>query len=362
MHKPQYMLLGLLLLTLPIQDAFATENYKDYVERSIAGYIQPAFDRFSEEAQALPEITRSLCEQPTPANREAFSDKFSAVVEDFASVHFLRFGPLIDEHRLESLAFMPDPRGIAQRQIRKALAKEDGTLTDPESLRQKSVALQGLTALELIAFNSKAELVLGEPADNGELLCAYGAAITENIASIAQTIADEWRDENGYRKVLTETGPDNPVLHNDKEAIETIFNALTTGLIIVKDQDLLPAIGTELKKAKPHRMPFSRSGNSLRYISAELQGIGDVIQAADFTPGLGEDFSWLPNSIAFEIKQGQDYLATINAPVRSSFKTPETYDKIRTLVITVDSLRDTVALEMAGALGLTGGFNALDGD
>lgn len=362
MKKHCGALIGLFALFLPMEAAFASDANTTYIQRSIDGYILPSFERFAKETSALPEATQALCTNATEDTRAQFTDTFSNVVEAFGAVNFLRFGPLIDEHRLDAIAFLPDPRGITQRQMRRAIAKKDPTLTTASELREKSVALQGLTALELVAFNSNMQLTLGEPSENHDLNCAYATAIAENAASISAQVLADWQNKDGFQKLLLTAGPDNPRFRTPKEAIETIFNSLVTGLIIVKDQDLLPALGQNGKKNKPHRMPFSRSANSRKYISAELGGIGRAIAAAGYENGLSEEFTWIPGSVVFEIAQGQNYLADINGPVRQELSHPEAAGKINTLIIAVDSLRDTVALEFAGALGFSGGFNALDGD
>ncbi|MEP3670267.1 MAG: hypothetical protein ABJN42_26455, partial [Roseibium sp.] len=116
------------------------------------------------------------------------------------------------------------------------------------------------------------------------------------------------------------------------------------------------------KKAKAHRLPFSRSGDGRAYLIAELQGIETALRAAHFEQNLDEEFLWIPDSIHFEFANGIANLESLDAPIRQSLKNEKTYQKLTLLVITMNSLRDTIALELAGALGLSGGFNALDGD
>jgi len=342
--------------------ALAADAYTANVRQVIEGYIRPATSTFARQASALPPTIDALCTTATAQNKADFADGYREVVTAFGGISFLRFGPTIEAHRLDSLAFMPDARGITQRQIRRTFAKKDPSITDPNQLSGKSVALQGLTALQLIAFSKDGEVVLGDPGENRDYICGYASAIAQNVARIAAEIATDWQDENGYSARLLNPGPDNGQIRTSKEAIETIFNALVTGLIIVKDQELLPTLGTEIKKAKAHRLPFSRSGDGRAYLIAELQGIEAALRAAHFEPDLDEEFRWIPDSIHFEFANGIANLESIDTPIRQSLKSENTYQKLGLLVITINSLRDTIALELAGALGLSGGFNALDGD
>ena len=78
--------------------------------------------------------------------------------------------------------FWPDRKGIALRQVQAILAKQDATATDPATLKTKSVAVQGLGALEYVLFGTGAEaLALPE----GDFRCDYGNAITSAVSDVA---------------------------------------------------------------------------------------------------------------------------------------------------------------------------------
>ncbi|MEJ8474872.1 imelysin family protein [Roseibium algae] len=362
MHKTIVASVTLAAAVFCTAPAWAIDDDTPHVQQSIDGYIRPAFAKFAEEAALLAPATNAVCQDTTQESKAEFSDRYRALVEAFGGVSFLRFGPLIDDHRLESLAFMPDPRGITQRQIRKMLAEQDASATNPAQLAEKSVALQGLTALQLIAFDKSGNVILGDPSDKRDYICGYAEAITLNVSRITSKISVEWQDPDGYSSRLLSPSPETGQIRSSKEAIETIFNALVTGLIVVKDQELLPAIGTEISKSKANRLPFTRSADGRAYLISELEGIHATLVAANFSPSLGKEFGWLLNSLDFEFNNGITSLKAINQPLRQSIKDDEIYNRLNLLVITVNSLRDTMALELAGALSLTGGFNALDGD
>ncbi|MBO0347083.1 imelysin family protein [Roseibium sp. CAU 1637] len=357
------LMAGLLVVAAAASPAAAqAQAYATYVTNSIDGYIRPRTEAFAAATTKLPAAVEQLCKAPGEDTRAAFADSYRDVLTSFAAVSFLRFGPVIDDNRLDALAFMPDPRGIAQRQIRRAFAKRDETLTQAETLKDKSVALQGLTALQLIAFSKDAKVVLGNPGEGSDFLCGYAGAIAANVERIAADIASDWADANGYAATLQTPDPDSHQVRTSKDAIETIFNAVVTGLIVVKDQDLLPALGDKREEARPHRLPFSRSGDATAYMQAELDGIEAALTAAGFTPDLPKEFSWVPGSLAFEFSNARNILSAADTPLRHSMEDPETYQKLELLIITIDSLRDTAALSLAGAMELSGGFNALDGD
>lgn len=345
-------------LTVP---AFGVD-YSAQVERSIESYIRPAMTQFATVSAVLPEKVASVCAASNAETKAQFSAQFSEVVRSFGSINFLRFGPLVADDRLSRLAFLPDPRGIAQRQIRKVYGNADAGVSNQEELKGKSVALQGLTALQLIAFDADTRVVLGDDGKTREFTCAYARAIAGNVAMIAAELDAAWQDPDGYSAHLLKPDAGSDRIRTSKEGIEMIFNALVTGMIIVKDQDILPSLGKKHGKAKPNRVPFSRSANGLDYLLSELNGIRRALAAAEYGLDLDEEFAWLPGSLDYEFENAETLLSGMRTPIRQTLKTGQTYGQMTVLVITLDSIRDTMALELAGALDLSGGFNALDGD
>lgn len=345
-------------LTVSVAAADFSENLAGMVD----DYIRPSADRLAAAGSKLPQAVSAVCTDPTDSTRTTFAETFSETATSLAGVSFLRFGPLVDEDRLSRLAFLPDPRGTAQRQIRKVFAAQDATVTDPASLAGKSVALQGMTALQLIAFDKTGAVILGSAGDTTGFTCAYALAIAGNVAAITRDVADAWNDPAGYRAVLVSPDPAHGQIRTSQDAMETVFNALVTGLIIVRDQHIQPALGKGPKKMKLHRIPFSRSGNGIAYVRAELQGIGAALKAANLGPLLSDITAWIPDSLDYEFSNADSLLAAIPAPVRQARDKAALTESLKTLMLTIESLRENMAVEMAGGLALSGGFNALDGD
>ncbi|MGS4887509.1 imelysin family protein [Roseibium sp. MB-4] len=346
------------LMTWPAVAADLTQP----IEKMIAGYIQPEIRVFADVATRLPEAVQEVCQAPTDEAKSDFKVVFSDAVGQFARIHFLRLGPLIEEDRISRLAFQPDPRGIAQRQIRKLYGAQDESVRTAESLSEKSVALQGLTALQLIAFDKTGAVVLGEVGERGDFTCSYALAISENVAGIAQDVMLSWFDADGFSKTLLETGGSNARYQTDKEALEDVFQTLSTALIVVRDQNIAPALGSSEEKARPNRIPFSRSDNGVVFLTSEMNGILDAIQSMDLEPMMPEEHAWLIGSMTFEFENAMKTLNKLPPPLRETFEPSGAYGQLSLLVISLNSLQRLVGERVAGALGLAGGFNALDGD
>lgn len=337
-------------------------GYADYVKAAVEGYIRPETRAFANAANRLPTAVEDACKSPGTATADEFRIAYGAAVSAFGRISFLRYGPLAEDNRLERLAFLPDARGVAQRQIRKLVADLDQSATTPESLASKSVAVQGLTALQLAAFDDGGQVTLGGTDEAGIYACAYSQALAVNLARLAGEVAALWEAPEGFSGQLLSAGPDNPRFHTAEEAAETLFNALVTGIVVIRDQDVLPALGNDLASAKPNRIPFSRSNFGQAYIASELSGIRDFIRASNYAKGVDNEGEWIPSSLEFEVSTSLRALARAGEPMRETVKTPEGYKALSDMLISLKGLRDLVALNLAGSLNMTGGFNALDGD
>ncbi|EFO32433.1 putative exported protein [Roseibium sp. TrichSKD4] len=337
-----------------------TTNFLPHVQKSVEKYVRPAMANFNETAEELPSAVATVCSDPTPEKLTEFSNKFSDVVSAFGAVSFLAYGPMLEDDRLKRLAFLPDPRGIAQRQINRFKASSDYQTITAAALTEKSVALQGLTALELIAFSKTTEPILGQGEHSED--CPYAQAIADNIANISRELVTSWSDPTGYTETLWAVGQNNPVHRTEQEAMETVFYALPTALTILKDQHVLPVIAKGKEKSRPRRLPFSRSANGIRFMTANMAGIRDALTAMDLEPSLPEDYKWLPGTAVFELNNAIDLAGKIGQPMRNHFKANNGFESFTTLALTLTSINLTVGEEIAAALNLSAGFNALDGD
>src|SRR5690606_14983852 len=121
--------------------------------RVLREYIQPATRALQDDTSRLAGAMGSYCASPADAlRRTEVESHLGEVAASWAAVEVLRFGPLVEQNRLEQFFFWPDPRGVLQRQMRTVLAGADRGLLEPSKLRAQSVAVQGLPALEYALY------------------------------------------------------------------------------------------------------------------------------------------------------------------------------------------------------------------
>jgi len=344
-----------------VADQPASDPARDAIiaQHAVEDYIRPATARFARDAQVLNGAVTGFCAAPgtatETATRTAVDDAFRIAVEGWSGMQFLRFGPLVEDNRMERIAFWPDPKGIGLRQLRRVLADRDASVTDPEQLAGKSVALQGLTALEYLLYSDD-----GTSPD--DFRCAYAVAAADALAGVATAIADGWAAPDGIAERLMQPDSEDPLYRSPSEALSELHRALSTGLQVTQDQKLKPVLGNDIKTARRFRAPFRRSGLSVHVLAADASALMAFLDLGGFTRSLPEEYRWLDASIAFEFENAVMAAEAVTLPIDEAVYDPAARGRLEYLSVVLGNLRTMTQQELAAALGLTVGFNALDGD
>ena len=355
-----------LLIAAPAAADTTPEQYRSIVENTITNYLRPEFQALAVETKALAETMGGLCEAPSAARQDAAKESFAKVLQAWSRVEYARLGPVIVEKRLERFSFWPDRQGTGLRQTQKVIADKDETATDPVTLADKSVAVQGLQALEFILFGNGAEAL----ASGDDFRCRYGEAVTKNLDTIANEILAGWNDEASYVALMRKPGPDNAVYRNEGEAANDIIEMLTTGFQFIRDVKIGNFLGATPEKAKPRQAAFWRSGKTFAAIDANFAGLKALWEGSGMAavletrPAASEQAggAGIASSIDFEFVGAERDFAKGFKPLEEAVKDPAEHNRLGYLAIVAGSLWRFFAEDASGLLGLRMGFNALDGD
>lgn len=329
------------------------------VTSAIDDAIRPGYRAFSDAAREEVLKVDTLCDDPGDIQLQEAQEGFGDLVSAFGEIEFIRFGPIREENRLERILFFPDPRGVTRRQIEQLLAEEADNALRAETLAQKSVAVQGLPALEFVLFGEGSETLTGADAT---YRCAYGKAITQNLKDMAEAIDAAWADDSGIYQRLTEPGADDPAYRDASDSLGEIVAVFTDGLEIIRDQRIQPALDEDGAPIKNHLFLFNRSSSALTALEADFAGLKTLFDAADFGELLSDDQAYLEDSIGLEFDQIGSTLAGIKAPLADAAAGEESRGKLDYVMIAAGSLRSQFENQLAGSLGLSTGFSSLDGD
>jgi len=327
-------------------------------------FILPGYRAFQDAAVRLDERIGRLCETPSSDRLQGARAAYRDVIAAWGRIEIIAFGPVMAENRYERIFFWPDRKGIGQRQVRRILTKKDQSATTREGLSEKSVAVQGLTALEMVLYGD-GSAALAEPGSD-EFRCRYGDAIAANLAEIAGTVAKTWADGGAFQKVWSMPGADNPAYIFPRETTQELVKALEQGLGMIRDRRIAPSVGLgrDRRRSRPvlgrSKLTFvlvHANLAGLRYLF-ETGGLADAYVAAnDGTEEATGDVS----SILSEFKLTLGALAKL-ADEADPFAGDDIKGRLVALGFPLKNIRNQAVGRLKQAAGLSMGFNASDGD
>lgn len=355
---PPRPLLPIVIAMLAVIGTARADPVPDDVGARVAtGFAQPAAHAFAESATALAGQVEALCASPGEASLAAARTAFADTVATWGRVSVLRFGPLVADNRYERAFFWPDPRGVILRQVQGLLGEADEAALAPGALGGKSVAVQGLPALEFVLYGGGAgELAAGQAAYR----CRYGAAVAVNLAEIARAAEAGWADGSPFREAFTAPFAAADLYRSKGEVAGEIVKALGTALQYTRNAELLPALGDTADAARGKRAPLWRSDRTFALVGARIDGLLDLVAAAGFDAD--PTAAAYVGSIRFDLSHARDALDAVTTPAQDAFGDADDRGRLAYVAAALHGANETTGGGLSGALGLTMGFNALDGD
>jgi len=348
------------LLVLLATPALAqTVTVQEVLQNAVDAAIRPGFATLRGDAVELEERLSQFCDERSGAALAAARQQFALVVADYARVEFVRLGPLVEENRAERMLFWPDRKGIALRQVQQVLAERDETAADEESLRQKSVALQGLGAMEFVLHGTGFEEML---TDSGDFRCRYGHAVAAAIETVASELAEAWSTAGGIASQIVHPSPESPTYRSATEALEALTGTMLYGIEAIRDQRLLAFLGRDGEEPKPKSALLWRSGPTVGAVRANFEGIAGLFERSRIGEATAAENLWVDNGAKFEFANALRAADTVTLPVEQALADVSQRKALDYLVIVTQSLETLLGENLAAALGLSAGFSSLDGD
>ncbi|NUH67145.1 imelysin family protein [Sulfitobacter sp. S0837] len=310
------------------------------VEEVIEDHALPGTAAFAQAAAALDTAARADC--TAPSLRPAYQKTFDA----WLGIAHLSLGPLEEAGRGLTIGFWPDSRGMVGRTVAKLIADKDPAAQTPEGFAEVSVAGRGLFALERVLYDD----ALAGYAE-GSYSCTLARAMTHDLAVLAREVDTEWRE--GFAQSLRSAGADgNTRFLSEREAVQALYTALSTGLEFIADQRLGRPMGT-FDAPKPRVAEARRSGRSLRNVILSLEALRGLARSLSDAP--------IPQTEA-AFAAALDKAEILDDPVFAGVADPVGRLRVEALQTLVSKISSAVAQEIAPALGVSVGFNATDGD
>jgi predicted lipoprotein len=361
MRAMRLFLFAAVLLGASLPSAHAETDHSAIAQAALTEVIRPGYAALASTTSALDDKVGALCEDPSPKALDAAKKAFAATVKSWSQVEILRFGPVNRGHRYERLFYWPDLKGIGLRQVQKVLREKDQTAADPVSLADKSVALQGLPALEYLLHGSGAE-ALADSGGAGAFRCRFAAAIATNMANIAGEVQQAWSDDATFTKMFLDPGPNDSLYRAPKDVTLELSKMFSGGIELVRDQKIGKPLGNSIETARPRLAAFWRSGLTFPNMVGNLEGVRTLFTEGGFASVVAHESPGVEDSILFDLNRVIKILAAVDEPIADVVRDSAQRNKLEALCVALKSARETGAGMIAQGAGLSFGFNATDGD
>ncbi|WP_315925746.1 imelysin family protein [Mesorhizobium sp. SP-1A] len=355
----------LLMLALPLSlaagspPASADVKASDVIGRAVDGFVRPAYENLRDHAAATAGAMKTLCDVPSKEHLDAARNQFSGLVDAWSTAEIIRFGPITEKNRLERMLYWPDRKGIGLRQVQAALAAKDPAIADPAGIAGKSVAMQGLGALEFVLYGTGADTL--EVADD-PYRCVYGRAVAGNIEQISANVSQEWNKPDGFAATWEKPGPGNAVYRDGSEAATELVGMFIDGLDQIRDVRLKGFLGRDAETDKPRLAVYWRSGKTADSLAANLAAMDDLLQVSRLEEALPQDSRWIAQSIHIQLANGVAAAKAASGPIDAVLDDPKRRERLEHFLLITSSLSNLFGTRMTAAFGLTAGFSSLDGD
>jgi predicted lipoprotein len=326
---------------------------------AVNGFIRPGYDAFQQSAEKMAAAMSALCQAPSPTTYADARSAFGDLTARWAQIEIVRVGPVIEQNRFERILFYPDRKGTGLKQVQATLSKSDESASNAAALGTRSVAMQGLGALEYVLAGTGSDELL--KATQG-FRCRYGAAIAGNIGHVAKELSDTWDAPDGIARTWEQPGPDNPAFRTGGEAITALLGILVHGAEAVRDQRIETFYKGADKVKFPKQALFWRSGQTWSSIKGNLEGLSALLEASDMA-------TLLPQKDRDVVTQTQKQLqslialsATMSADLEKSVEDKSEQKKLDAMLAGTKDVIAKLNDGYGGAIGLSSGFSFADGD
>ncbi len=349
------------LVVFPVAAQFRFDH-EGVARQAVERHIRPGYRRMAGAMSGLAEAMQILCKNPSQVRLAKVDMAFQIAVDAWGRVEHVRFGPIAEANRYERTAFWPDPKGIGRKQVGRVLRRRDDSIVREATLAKKSVALQGLTALEIV-LAGKGRASLLDRSEQGGFRCRYGLAIADNLATIASQVAADWDAEKEFSKLFLMPGDNNPIYLSPKEVTQELIKSFTGGLRVVRDFKIAGPLGfMRGKRGREIRPPFKTSGLTLAIIEANVAGLLDLFNKS----GMVAQLDRFKPRFGTHLKEGlEQVLGTLRSTPQDARHNSADPRVKRRLILTGFPLKNAWingGRALARAAGITLGFNAADGD
>ncbi len=359
--------LGLVLQTAGAALAGPAEfDHIELAETARSKFILPGYTRFGLRLRTLEKTLAGLCETPSTAALARVRAAYRRAIAAWGRIEIISFGPVAQDNRFERIFYWPDRKGIGRRQVTRLLTAKSPDVLAARGLASKSVALQGLGALEVVLYGGRSKELTASGRDG--FACRYAMSIGANLSNINAQVLAGWRPGGAFAKIWRSPGARNPAYLKNSETTLELVKALDHGLENLRDRRIAPVLGFGGNRRRKSRPVLWRSKLSMVIIHANIVGLRDLFVNGglsdayiDSKPDQGRRAADLVMSIKSEFDLT---IGMVDVLLRKAdpFALPDIKQRLVPIGFPLRNIRHNAVTELQAAAGLAKGFNAADGD
>ncbi len=328
------------------------------MQRAVDEVIRPGYRNMQQSSARLTTAMNDLCASGTQQTLDRAKSAFDDAIRYWSTIEIVQTGPVIQDNLFEHILFYPDRKGVGLKQVQALIAKADPKDATVDAIAGKSVALQGLTALEYVLYGTGSDDLINQ---KGGFRCLYGQAVAGNIQREAGEVVAAWEKPDGVQASWKHPGPQSDDFMDNKEAVAALLGILVHGAENVRDQRLEQFYKGKDTPARPRMAIYWRSKNTWKSMAANLEGIRTLWQKAGMAELLPPEKKAVADSIDAKLKTIIDSVSKLNPDIEVAVSDAEKA-KLDTLLTESRDLITTISDQYGAAIGLSAGFSFSDGD
>ena len=321
-------------------------------------FVIPSYRALAQAADAQEKAWTAFAANRAAGDVQSLRAAYSAACDAWARAQLIKTGPLSLFLRYERFAYWPEARNVTQRMLDALIVSNDPKELAPAALVRDSVAAQGLTALERLLYDGDNSVrLLKAPGRPGEWRTEIGQGIARNLSAIAKDVLAEWTAPDGVRAMIASNKGWKMIFADTAEAASLLLTEQVTAFRLMHDIKLLAVMGASADVARPRVAEAWRSGRSQRNLKLNLESAQAMTRIwAETVPAAHR--TKLDSLYASALKAVDAVPADLGEAAADARRRP-LVDSVRA---GIKAVQVEIAATLPADLGITLGFNSLDGD
>lgn len=348
-------------------DDYKTQPEYRLVESVLLNSILPWHQSLADNLAALQQQTVEFCADPTQDALNNLQKAWRNAMWSWSKISAYNFGPIDDTNVAWRFQFWPDPLNYVHRKFKSRLKGHNKAISQDE-LAEASVAIQGLSGIEYLLFDSATQTEDFYSSDPARCQILMGTA--SNLKQEGEVLNSAWQTK--YQQAWMSVQDVEGAAAKYKRYVEDIFNGMLSSMMLIKDKKLAAPIGIKAAADldKPVRKLKARYLESWRSASS-LQQIQENIAAIETIYLMPNGFSWYlaqrasQPELDLQIKQHFSEIKAMLAGIQTT--AVELIEKgkvgeLERIYQKLNALYSMMRVDFMQTLNLHYRFNAHDGD